>query len=114
MKNIAEFRIIGRVGNIEARDKVTHIDVAANYGRKVNGEWEDDTHWNRVTVFGTNIARAAKMNKGDLVHITGRVRQTRYDRDGSTVYSVDLVADALAVLASNGKPDDSRHDEDAD
>lgn len=37
MQNIAEFRIVGRIGKIEAKDKVTFIDVAANYGRKVNG-----------------------------------------------------------------------------
>jgi len=58
---------------------VATLDVAANYGRKVGNNWEDDTHWNRVTCFGKNIDRADKMAKGDLVHITGRVRQSRYD-----------------------------------
>ena len=104
MRNIAEFRIIGRVGRIEVLDKVAYINVAANYGRKVNGEWQDDTPWNRVTVFGKGIERVQKMGSGDLVHITGRVRQTQYDRQGETVYGVDLIADAFATLAYNGKP----------
>ena len=39
MRNIAEFRIIGRVGRIEVLDKVAYINVAANYGRKVNGDY---------------------------------------------------------------------------
>ena len=30
-QNIAEFRIIGRIGKITAREKVTYVSVAANY-----------------------------------------------------------------------------------
>ena len=113
MKDIAEFRITGRIGKSSIMDKVAFLDIASNYRRKVNDEWEDDTHWNRVTCFGKNIARSAKMSKGDLVHVTGRVRQSRYDREGQTVYGVDLIVDRIAVIAKNGKPAD--HDrEDAD
>lgn len=104
MRNISEFRIIGRVGRIDVSDKVAYINVAANYGRKVDGEWQDDTHWNRVTVFGKAIERVQKMGAGDLIHISGRVRQTKYDRQGETIYGVDLIADAFATLAYNGKP----------
>jgi len=34
MQNIAEFRIIGRIGSTEIKEKVATLDVAANYGRK--------------------------------------------------------------------------------
>lgn len=114
MKNIAEFRIIGRIGNTEIKDKVAFLDIAANYGRKTTEGWEDDTHWNRVTLFGKNIDRAAKIVKGDLVHVTGRVRQSRYERDGQMIYGVDLIADRFAVIAKNGKPADDHHDETED
>ena len=112
MQNIAEFRIIGRVGKVEIKDKVAFIDVAANYGRKVNGEWQDDTHWNRVTLFGKNVERAGKIGKGDLLHITGRVRQSSFERDGDRIYTVDMIADRFAALAKNGAADDDRQDED--
>ena len=52
MQNIAEFRIIGRVGKITEHDKVTKLNVAANYNRQENGEWVTDTHWNEVTLLG--------------------------------------------------------------
>src|SRR3546814_11815149 len=51
MQNIAEFRIIGRVGSVDTTDKVTHVSVAANYNRKDGDEWKTDTDWNRVTFF---------------------------------------------------------------
>ncbi|MDE2562834.1 MAG: single-stranded DNA-binding protein [Sphingomonadales bacterium] len=114
MQNIAEFRIIGRIGKVEIKDKVAFIDVASNYGRKVDGNWEDDTHWNRVTVFGKNVERAGRIAKGDLIHLTGRVRQSSYTRDGERVYGVDLIADRFAVIARNGKPADQPHDDEAE
>ena len=102
MQNIAEFRIIGRVGKVDAKEKVTHIDIASNYPRKDGDSWKDDTHWNRVTFFGKLNERAAKIGKGDLVHITGRVRQNSYESNGETRYSVDLIAEGLGILARGG------------
>ncbi|PJG45040.1 single-stranded DNA-binding protein (plasmid) [Sphingobium sp. LB126] len=106
MQNIAEFRIIGRIGKISEHDKVTKINVAANYNRHEEGEWVTDTHWNEVTLFGKLIERAAKAQKGDLVHITGRVRQNSYDTNEGRRYTVELIADGFAVLAKGSEDRD--------
>ena len=110
MKDIAEFRITGRIGKSSIMDKVAFLDIASNYRRKVNDEWEDDTHWNRVTLFGKHIERASRMAVGDLVNVRGTVRQTRYERNGSTVYGVDLRVVRFGVLALNGKPSNDPED----
>src|SRR3546814_2186320 len=65
MQNIAEFRIIGRVGKITEHDKVTKVNVAANYNRQENGEWVTDTHWNEVKMSSKLIERAAKAEQGE-------------------------------------------------
>ena len=110
MQNIAEFHIIGRIGKIDAAKEVTHISVAANYNRRDSDEWKTDPHWNRVTIFGKLRDRLAKAEKGDLVRITGRVRQTSYDAEGATRYGVDMIADGFAILAkASGKPTDEEH-----
>jgi single-strand DNA-binding protein len=107
MQNIAEFHIIGRIGKIDAAKDVTLISVAANYNRRDGHEWKSDPHWNRVTVFGKLRDRLAKAATGDLVRITGRVRQTSYEADGSTRYGVDMIVDGFAILAkASGKPAD--------
>jgi single-strand DNA-binding protein len=107
MQNIAEFHIIGRIGKIDAAKDVTHISVAANYNRRDGDEWKTDTHWNRVTLFGKVRDRLAKADTGDLVRVTGRVRQSNYEAEGQTRYTVDLRADGFAILAkANGKPTD--------
>ena len=79
--------------------------MAANYNRRDGDEWKTDPHWNRVTLFGKLRDRLAKAATGDLVRITGRVRQTSYVAEGATCYGVDMIADGCAILArSNGKP----------
>ena len=108
MQNIAEFHIIGRIGKIDATKDVTHISVAANYSRRDGDSWKTDPHWNRVTLFGKLRDRLAKADKGDLVRIAGRVRQTSYEAEGATRYSVDMIADGFAILAKkDGGPTDN-------
>ena len=102
MKDIAEFRITGRIGKSSIKDKVAFLDIASNYRRKVNDEWEDDTHWNRVTLFGKNIDRAAELAVGDKVRVKGRVRQSRYERNGEVVYGTDVIAERVGALPKGG------------
>ena len=103
-QNCAEFHIIGRVGKIDARDKVTYVDVAANYNRKDDdGQWQSDTHWNRVTCFSRTAEKVARSGKGDLVRIIGRVRQSSYEDAGAVHYGTDLIADDYSVIARRGE-----------
>lgn len=39
-QSIAEFRIIGRIGKIDSKEKVTFNDVASNHNRQRDGEWD--------------------------------------------------------------------------
>lgn len=103
MRNIAEFQLIGRVGNIDVRENVVNLTVAANYSRRDDkGEWTDDTYWNRVSIFGekTRTYVSEKVQKGDLVHVRGRMRDTSYEKDGQKIYTTDRVVDDFSVLAS--------------
>ena len=111
MQNIAEFRIIGRIGKVEVKEKVTYLSVATNTNRKDGDDWKTDTHWNSVTLFD-KLAGRLTASKGDLVHIAGRVRQTSYEAGGTTHYGVDLIADGIAILArkDGGPADHEQHD----
>ena len=53
MNTIAEFTIIGRVGEIRQVGTTLRVNIASSYSRKDNrGEWVERTRWNEVTVFG--------------------------------------------------------------
>ncbi|MBL0021402.1 MAG: single-stranded DNA-binding protein [Sphingomonadales bacterium] len=99
MQNIVEFHIIGRLGRIDAAKNVTHISVATNYNRREGETWKSDPQWHRITLFGKLRERIDNATIGDLVRITGRIGQSKYEIDGRTNYSVDLIADGFAILA---------------
>jgi single-strand DNA-binding protein len=71
MNTIAEFTIIGRVGEIKQVGTTMRVSIASSYSRKDNrGEWVERTRWNEVTVFGEStrgyIERLSKgPNHGD-------------------------------------------------
>ena len=88
-QNIAEFRIIGRIGKITPRDKVVYVTVAANYNRCEGDGWKTDTHWNSVVGFSNVREQIEAAGKGDLVHITGRVRENSHGEGSETVYRTE-------------------------
>src|SRR3546814_17979628 len=92
------------MGKAAIMDKVAFLDIASNYRRKVDDEWVDDTHWNRVTFFGKLIARVAKMSVGELVHVTRRFRQSRYERNGEVVYGTAVLAERVGPFPNCGTP----------
>lgn len=98
-QNIAEFRIIGRIGKITSRERVKYVSVAANYNRRDGDDWKTDTHWNSVVCFSNVAAQVDAAGVGDLVHITGRVRESQHGDGNDTTYRTELIADSFSVLA---------------
>ena len=69
MRNIAEFQIIGRVGKVKTVGSTTRVSVCANYPVKdKQGEWQDNPHWNEVTIFHDSTQGYVNkhIDKGDL------------------------------------------------
>lgn len=106
-QNIAEFRIIGRIGKINAREKVTYVSVAANYNRRDGNEWKTDTHWNSVVCFSNVAQQVESAGKGDLVHITGRVRESSHGEGNDVSHRTELIADTFSILAKAGAEDEA-------
>ena len=98
-QNIAEFRIIGRIGKITARERVTYVSVAANYNRRDGDEWKTDTHWNSVVCFSNVAQNIEAATKGDLVHVTGRVRESSHGEAKDVSYRTELIADTFSILS---------------
>ena len=98
-QNIAEFRIIGRIGKITSRERVTYVNVAANYNRRDGDEWKKDTHWNSVVCFANVSQKVDAAAKGDLVHITGRVRERSHGEEADVSYRTELIADTFSMLS---------------
>ena len=102
MKTLAEYQILGYVGQITEAGPTLKVRLAADYGRRNDkGDWDSKSFWNTVTIFNENVVKWAKENieKGDFVHARGTIRETSYDKDGETIYGVTLAADQFSLLA---------------
>jgi len=81
--------------------QVGSLRIATVHSRKgQSGNWEDETEWHRVTIFGKtaeffgNYAR-----KGNRVLVTGRLRTRKWqDKDGKDQYTTEIVADEAQIL----------------
>ena len=96
MNTIAEFTIIGRVGEIKQVGTTLRVSIASSYSRKDNrGEWIERTRWNEVTVFGESSRGYVRRNivKGDLVFTSGSMGQTKWEKDGEAFYGLTLAAE---------------------
>jgi single-strand DNA-binding protein len=114
MNTIAEFTIIGRVGEIRQVGTTLRVNIASSYSRKDNrGEWVERTRWNEVTVFGESTRGYVTRNivKGDLVFTSGSMGQTKWEKDGETFYGVTLAAERLERLCKGPNHGDDKGDE---
>jgi len=103
--------LIGNVGQdpeirvIPSGAKVCKISVATteNYKDK-NGEWQDVTEWHRVVLWDYLADRAEKfLKKGSKVCIEGKNKTSKYEKDGVTHYTTEVIARDLILLDPKGE-----------
>ena len=104
MINNAAFQIIGRIGNINATDKVTNVSIASDRQAKgQNGKWTTEANWNTVTIFSEalrkRLANTKVGKKGNKVIFQGTIQTNTYEKNGETVYKTNLVAQDFDVLS---------------
>src|SRR3954452_3070485 len=88
---------------------VTEFRVAVNQSTKnqQTGEWNEETDWFRVSVWGDRAERAAEqLRKGNRVFVEGRFRTREYEaRDGQKRISLEITADSLVNLEKRTRED---------
>jgi single-stranded DNA-binding protein len=125
MSHLAEFNIIGRVGNIKTVGTTIRVNIGSSNPRKDNnGDWIDRTRWNEVTIFSDSTQNYVRNNIciGDLIHVKGSIAQSAYQRNDETVYGVTLACTEINRLAKSpnrgdagtdmNDPDTAMHDAD--
>jgi len=79
--------------------------VAVNERRKngQTGEWEDRPNYIDCSMFGTRAEKlSAYLTKGCKVAITGKLRWSQWEKDGSKRSKVDVVVDELEFISRDG------------
>ena len=83
---------------------VASLRLATSRRVKKGDNWEEETEWHKVTVFGKTAENCAKyLKKGRQVFVEGRIHYSKYkDKDGNERYGVEVVADDVKFLGGKG------------
>lgn len=94
--------LLGRVGqDPEIRTTsggmtIANLSLATSERVKKDGQWVEDTAWHRLVLFGKTAETAEKyVRKGDLLNIQGRIQYRKWEKDGVTRYSTEIVVDRM-------------------
>lgn len=83
---------------------VCKMAVAVGERVKRGETWEDHTEWVTVTAFGKTAELCGEhLAKGRQVYVEGKMRTRKYEKDGVTKYSTEVVADTVQFLGKKGE-----------
>jgi single-strand DNA-binding protein len=88
---------------------VTQFTVATNRNfRDAQGEWQSETEWFRVVVWGQQAERTAeRLRKGHKVYVEGRIQTRQWeDQQGQKRTTVELVANQVNSLERRERGDE--------
>lgn len=80
---------------------VTQFTLATNRAWKDGqGEWQSETQWHRIVVWGEQAERAAEqLRKGHKVVVEGRIQtRTWEDASGTKRYTTEILANQVSSL----------------
>lgn len=105
--------LIGRLGadpelrHTKGGTAVVNLRMATNFRRKNGDEWEEQTEWHDVTVWGRTAENVEKFcTKGKQIFVEGRLQTREWeDREGNPRRVTEIVAETVRFLGS--KADDA-------
>lgn len=82
--------------------QITTLALATTaYRRSQDGGRSEEVEWHRVVLFGRNAEIAQQyLRKGSPAYIEGRLRTRRWEKEGQTHYSTEIIADSIQLLGS--------------
>ena len=106
MKGVNKVILVGAVGKDPDMKstadgmQIANLSVATSESYKdKSGNKVENTEWHRVSAFGKLAEIIGKyVTKGSRVYIEGKLRTRSYDKDGTKVYTTEIIASELQML----------------
>ena len=117
-KGLNQVNLIGNLGNdvdlkyTQGGMAIATLSLATTRSRKdKDGNYQDETSWHRVKLFGKTAEVASEyLKKGSSVYIGGRLEYGNYEKDGVKHYTTDIIGEDMQMLGgkSEAAPGSSR------
>ena len=107
MPSVNKVILMGHLGNdpelkvMPNNDAVCNFTVATSekWKDKNSGEQRETTEWSRIVIFRKLAEIAGKyLKKGSLVYIEGSLKTRKWEKDGHTNYTTEVVASEMKML----------------
>jgi single-strand DNA-binding protein len=110
-RGINKVILVGNLGNdpemkyTQAGMAICTLSVATTSVRKdKDSQQVEKTEWHRVKLFGKLGEIAGEyLKKGSQAYLEGRIEYGSYEKDGTKVYTTDIIADELQMLGGKGE-----------
>ena len=117
MTDLNNVFVIGRItqevseqdfGYISTGTAKLTLHIANNESRKKGDNWEDVTSYFDVVYWGKPAENIkAKIHKGLLLGVSGRLKQDRWEKDGQKKSKIYINADSIQILEKVQKAENS-------
>jgi single-strand DNA-binding protein len=109
MASVNKVILLGNLGRdpetrfaTEGGSQITSLSLATSRNYKnMKGERVEETEWHRVVFFGRQAEIASQyLRKGSSVYVEGRLRTRKYEKDGVTHWTTEIIGETLQLLGS--------------
>ena len=119
MTDINHITIIGRLIKSLSDDErafsylgngtaVANISIAVNRSKKVGDQWQDETSYFDITIFGRTAENLKPyLTKGTQIAVDGYLKQDRWEKDGQKYSRVGIIANTIQLCGSKKDSDNN-------
>lgn len=108
MAGVNKVILVGRLGKDPEVRNLENGASVANFTLATSETWKDQqgnkkeaTEWHNIVLWRGLADIAAKyLHKGDLVYIEGKLRTRKWDKEGITRYTTEVVGDEMTMLST--------------
>lgn len=105
---------IGRdpeVRSTQGGSTICNLNLATSRRVKKGDNWENETEWHRVVLFGKTAENAGKyLKKGSTVYIEGRIQTRKWqDKNGQDRYSTEIIGEEMRFVGARQDAEQRDH-----
>jgi single-strand DNA-binding protein len=122
MASVNKVIVLGNLGRDPEVRFMPNAEAVCNFSiattenwKDKNGEKQEKTEWHNIVMY-RKLAEIAGdyLKKGSSVYIEGRLRTQKWEKDGVTRYTTQIIGDSMQMLPSKGDNAGSKQEEHGD
>ena len=110
MASVNKVILVGSLGRDPEVRYMTNGEAVANFSMATSENWKDKegnkqekTEWHNVVAYRKLAEIIGEyLKKGAPVYIEGKLQTRKWEKDGVTRYSTEIIADTMQMLGSKG------------